>query len=222
MYEKIPRHAWNCVTWDICLAMNTDTNNQVNHASLNTKKVYMKHAVFVASVLFVICVILIGSHAGEKNDYEAFLDALGMRESSDNYHAENRYGYLGRYQMGAMALRDAGFQDSCGAWTSLANGYGIFSESDFLNSPDGQNAAIQAYHTKLCGYIRSYGLDQYIGTVYCDVEITRSGLLAACHLVGVKSMKAALQKNEMVYDANRVPASEYMELFSGYDISEVW
>ena len=37
-----------------------------------------------------------------------------------------------------------------------------------------------------------YGLDSYIGTVYCGVEVTQSGLLAACHLVGVGNMRDAL------------------------------
>ena len=31
-----------------------------------------------------------------------------------------------------------------------------------------------------------------------------------------------LASGAVVTDANRVPASEYMELFAGYDISEVW
>lgn len=158
----------------------------------------------------------------EKGNYEDFLEALGMRESSDRYDIENRFGYLGRYQMGELALQDAGFLDADGNWTSLANSYGIFSKSDFLQSPEGQEAAIRACHEKICEYIRSYGLDDYVGQRYCGVKVTRSGLLAACHLVGAKSMKTALQGNEMIYDGNMVPASEYMETFAGFDISEVW
>ena len=67
-----------------------------------------------------------------------------------------------------------------------------------------------------------YGLDSYIGTVYCGVEVTRSGLLAACHLVGVGNMRDALPTGAIKYDGNGVPASQYMDLFGGYDISEVW
>lgn len=172
-------------------------------------------------LLFVICFCVIRCTSGRK-DYGDFLDDLGMRESSDRYDVKNRFGYLGRYQMGELALQEAGFLEADGTWTDLANSYGIFSESDFLQSPDGQDAAIRACHTKICEYIRNYGLDSYVGRRYCGVKVTKSGLLAACHLVGVKSMKEALQKNEMIYDGNQVPASEYMELFSGYDISEVW
>jgi hypothetical protein len=35
--------------------------------------------------------------------YTNFLNALGQRESSGNYHAVNQLGYLGKYQMGEGA-----------------------------------------------------------------------------------------------------------------------
>lgn len=159
---------------------------------------------------------------GRKPDYDAFLSALAMRESSCDDSAVNQYGYLGRYQLGSMALEDAGFLAEDGTWTDLAAAYQISSNEDFLNSPEGQTAAVTAYHTKLCGYIRSYGLEEYIGKTYCGIRITRSGLLASCHLVGVGAMAQALEADEPVFDGNRVPAEEYMELFSGYDISRVW
>ena len=155
-------------------------------------------------------------------DYYAFLDALAMRESTDNYQAVNRYNYLGRYQLGAPALKDAGFMDKKGRWTSKANQYGIYTQRDFLFSQVGQDAAVAAYHKKLCDYIRYYGLSDYLGQTYCEVPVTHSGLLAACHLVGVGSMKKALASGKATYDGNRVPASEYMELFGGYDVSVVW
>lgn len=159
--------------------------------------------------------------APSKN-YRDFLNELGMRESSNIYSKKNQFGYLGRYQMGNLALQDAGFMNGAKEWTSTANSYGVYSEADFLNNPAAQDAAIAAYHTKVCGYIRNYGLDSYIGTVYCGVEVTQSGLLAACHLVGIGNMRDALPTGAIKYDGNGVPASQYMDLFGGYDISEVW
>lgn len=173
----------------------------------------------VAGVLaVVVLVIAVAVH----KDYDDFLDALGMRESSNDYTVVNRFGYMGRYQMGTLALQDAGFLDENGAWTPLANSYGIYSEYDFLHCPEGQDAAVRACHTKLCGYIRHYGLDAYIGKTYCGVKVTRSGLLAAGHLVGIGNLKEALATGQPVYDGNQVAASEYMELFAGYDVSRVW
>ena len=185
------------------------------------KKDFVLRTILGFVLLFVICFCVIRCTSGRK-DYDDFLNDLGMRESSNRYDVENRYGYLGRYQMGALALQEAGFLDADGNWTDLANSYGVYSEEDFLQSPDGQDAAIRACHAKLCGYIKSYGLDEYVGTAYSGVTVTESGLLAACHLVGATSLKRALKNNDTVCDGNGVPASEYMELFSGYDISEVW
>ena len=65
-------------------------------------------------------------------------------------------------------------------------------------------------------------LEQYIGKTYCGVKVTRSGLLAGCHLVGIGSMKKALASGEPSYDGYGTPASEYLELFGGYNIRKVW
>ena len=171
----------------------------------------------VALVLFVT-ILLIPTNKG----YDDFLDALGFRESTDNYALVNSYGYMGRYQMGGEALEEAGFKDAEGNWTELANSYGIYSKEDFLNCPEGQDYAIAAYHKVVCRYIRAYDLEQYIGKTYCGVKVTRSGLLAGCHLVGIGSMKKALASGEPSYDGYGTPASEYLELFGGYNIRKVW
>ena len=75
----------------------------------------------------------VGLSSGTNGNYKAFLDALGMRESSNNYQAVNEFGYLGRYQMGALALEDIGFKNGAGEWTEMAHTHGIYTNSDFLN-----------------------------------------------------------------------------------------
>ena len=185
----------------------------------------------MAAVFAVAMMIPSGVHGGihltiqpapKSGDYGDFLDALGWRESTNNYAAVNRFGYMGRYQMGGSALREAGFKDENGTWTAKAHSYGVYDSDDFLHSPEAQNAAIAAYHTKVCQYIRADRLDRYIGSTYCGVTVTRSGLLASCHLVGIGSMKKALASGTHAYDGNNTPASEYMERFGGFDISQVW
>lgn len=171
----------------------------------------------ICAALLLVCILAISG-----NGYDDFLNGLAMRESSDDYEAVNQFGYMGRYQLGELALQDAGFQDEFGNWTDFAASFGVTSDEDFLASPEAQDEAVRLYHAKLCSYIKAYGLDEYLGTQYCGVKVTKSGLLAACHLVGVKSMRDALARGEQVYDGNQVPASEYMELFSGYNIAKVW
>ena len=41
--------------------------------------------------------------------FQQFLNDLGARESACNYKAFNKYGYVGKYQMGEMALIDSGY-----------------------------------------------------------------------------------------------------------------
>ena len=53
------------------------------------------------------------------------------------------------------------------------------------------------------------------------MKTTQSGLLAACHLVGVGNMQDALLAGAMKCDGNRVPASRYRDLLGGYSIPEV-
>ena len=171
-------------------------------------------------VAALLCLVLL--LIPESKGYDKFLDALGFRESSDDYTKVNSFGYMGRYQMGGMALEEAGFKDENGEWTKLANSCGVYSKKDFLNTPQAQEQAIRAYHSTVCRYIRYYGLEEYIGTTYCGVKVTQSGLLASCHLVGIGTMKKALNRGKPVYDGFGTPATEYMELFGGYNIDEVW
>ena len=41
-----------------------------------------------------------------------FLDDLAILESGGNYKAFNKYGYAGKYQMGEMAMIDAGYSET--------------------------------------------------------------------------------------------------------------
>lgn len=197
---------------------------------VHTIKVKRKHRklrkefIFTCAVAFLLLFLLIFGLvrcACDRPDYEDFLHALAVAESSDRYDVKNRYGYLGRYQMGKLALQEAGFLDESETWTELAKSYGITSESDFLNSVEGQNAAVFLFHKRIWEYIRYYELDAYVGKTYQGVEVTESGLLAACHLVGASAMQTALEQDEPVCDANSMHAADYMERFSGFDISGV-
>ena len=158
----------------------------------------------------------------DKGTYEDFRDALGFRESSDNYQVVNRYGYMGRYQFWKAALQDIGFKDLNNNWTEKAKSYGISCDQDFLNSPSAQDEAFNLLVEKQLSYISSYKLDSYIGKTIDGVLITESGLVAASHLIGIGDLCKALEANNLtsVADGNGVKAKEYMDTFGGYDLSE--
>jgi len=169
-----------------------------------------------------ICSSILTAVVAPQKDYDDFFDALAMRESSGNHDAVNPYGYQGLYQMGSDALIDAGFMNYSRQWTALANSYGVYSQDTYLNNPAAQKVAVTNFHKKVCGYIRAYGLDQYIGTYYQGVKVTRSGLVVSCHLVGIGNMIDALKYDVEVTDGNGVPASEYMSVFANYNMAVVW
>lgn len=152
-----------------------------------------------------------------RGNYSDYLDAIGFRESSNRYDLINRFGFMGRYQIGKPALRDIGWMNG-NEWTAEAAEYGVASQEDFLANPAAQDAAIELYHQTLWRYLANYGMTEYIGQTYQGIEITASGLIAGAHLVGAKGLSDAIKNDEVITDANKTPAHSYMELFGGYEI----
>ena len=120
--------------------------------------------------------------------YDQFFDALGQRESSDNYQAVNTLGFLGRYQMGELALEDVGYYTADGTanndWqpAHFTGKDGVNSKADFLNSPAAQDHAIELYMEKQWSYMAD--LWKYEGQTINGIKITVSGMLGGAHLVG--------------------------------------
>ena len=163
-----------------------------------------------------------------KGNYRDFLRALGYRESGGRYNIENSYGYLGKYQMGESALKDAGYyrgdptrrNDWIGKWTGKD---GVWSKEDFLNNPRAQENAIREFHRKTWRYLKALGLDKYVGKSIRGIYITESGLLGGAHLLGAGNVKKFLKSNGRIVprDGYGTPITEYISKFSGYDISEI-
>ena len=169
-----------------------------------------------------------------------FLAAVCQKESSGNYSItsrDNDQGYLGLYQMGEKALKDIGVYNgdktSENDWigTFKKNKFDITSKSDFLSSPEKQHQAIIAYCRVNWKNLlfeceqANINLESYIGKTINGVKITKSGLLAGAHLVGVgKVVKFLTSKDpkelEKIKDENGTHVSEYMTKFAGYDISD--
>lgn len=160
--------------------------------------------------------------AGTCSDY---LNALARRESSLNPQAQNAYGYVGLFQMGEAALVDTGYyradgtgaNDWRGTWTGLG---GVTSLQDFKANPAAQAAAVAAYQQRVWGYVRSLGLDTYIGSTVGGVPVTQSGLIAAAHLVGTGNLARFLASNGATVptDGNGTALTEYLASFGGYSL----
>ena len=161
--------------------------------------------------------------------YQQFLNDLGMRESSGDYTAFNKYGYLGKYQMGEMALVDCGYYKKDNKkynndWSGEFLGKdGIYSIQDFLNNKQAQENAQKIFKKKQWTYLKSAGADKYCGKFINGFEITPSALLAAAHLKGVGPVLEYLKSNgqENSKDAFGTSVENYMRNFTNYDVSEI-
>ena len=160
--------------------------------------------------------------------FEEFLYELGEKESNGNYKIKNWANYLGKYQMGEAALEDAGYyrkksQIYNNDWTGQFTGKDkVYSVNDFLNNPKAQENAQRKYLEKQWQYIQKYA-ENYTNKYINGNPITYSGLIAGAHNGGntsaIKYMNSDGKINNK--DGNGVPISEYIQKFSGYDISPI-
>lgn len=186
------------------------------------KKTFIK----VLSVILTITALVstfsaaVSALPNYEDEYGAFLEKLGYYESRNNYTIKNEYGYMGRWQLGHMALQDIGFMDSSYKYTSLAASYGVQSDEDFLNTPSAQDYCVLEVHKKMLSYIKYYGDEQYIGQTKWDIKITLSGLIASAHLVGAGALHNMLKTGVVATDANGAKATFYLKELAGYNISK--
>ena len=64
-----------------------------------------------------------------QQELENFLDAIGFRESSNDYTVTNKWGYMGKYQFGRSTLKGLGYK---------------VTKKEFLNNPQLQEEAMMA------------------------------------------------------------------------------
>lgn len=133
----------------------------------------------------------------------AFLEAVGMRESSNNYKAVNQFGYLGKYQFGRETLNGLGYSN--------------ISNRQFLSTPDLQEQAMEDLLVHNKKILRRY-IEKYEGKIINGIYITESGILAAAHLAGAGNVKKFFRKGYEFQDGNGTKMTSYMKKFSGYEL----
>lgn len=124
---------------------------------------------------------------------EDFYENLAKRESGGEknpYKAVNRFGYVGKYQMGEDILTDLGYYKKnkggkLNDWSGTFTGKnGINNIEDFKNNPQVQETAIREAMSKKWEQLEANGSTKYVGQVVGETVITPSGLLAGAHLKG--------------------------------------
>jgi len=134
----------------------------------------------------------------------AFLSAIGFRESSNNYKAVNRFGYLGKYQFGRKTLNAIGFEN--------------ISNREFLANPSIQEKAMLTLLKQNKHTLRKE-IAKYSGKVINGIYITESGILAAAHLAGAGNVKKFFRKGYEFRDGNGTKMTSYMKQFANYELN---
>ena len=137
-------------------------------------------------------------------NHSTFLNAIGFRESTNNYKAVNQFGYLGKYQFGRKTLNAIGFEK--------------VSNREFLANPTIQEKAMLVLLKQNKHTLRKE-IAKYSGKVINGIYITESGILAAAHLAGAGNVKRFFRKGYEFRDGNGTKMTSYMKQFANYELN---
>ena len=137
------------------------------------------------------------------NEQEMFLNAIGMRESSNRYDVVNKWGYMGKYQFGRKTLRNLGYK---------------VSKKEFLNNPLLQEQAMLDLLSHNKKILKNY-ISYWDGKIINGEVITESGILAAAHLAGPGNVRKYFKKGKDFSDGNGTKLTKYLTQFSGYELN---
>ena len=139
----------------------------------------------------------------EFKGHDAFLKAIGHRESGNRYEIVNSYGYMGRYQFGKATLKGLGFD---------------VTTDEFINSPYIQEKAMQKLLLHNRKKLRKL-IEEYEGETVHGVLITESGVLAAAHLAGAGNVRKFFRRGYEFKDGYGTKMTSYMTQFNGYKLN---
>lgn len=135
-----------------------------------------------------------------------FRNAIGKKESNNNYKSVSKYGYLGKYQFSKYTLKI----------------YGVENIDEFLASPELQEKVFKAYVAENKWYLRNE-IKRYVGKTINGTLISESGIIAASHLAGPENVKVYLQNNGNIRFQDNFGTSirHFIKQFGGYNISAI-
>lgn len=141
--------------------------------------------------------------------YLEFKNALGQRESGNNYQIVNTLGFLGRFQFGKPRLYDLGYSVDGYAPKGMQPKIAI-TRDHFLNNPELQDQLFDKHVSALGRTIKN----KYPEGV---IKYSLSGLVAGAHLKGLGGVRDFLNGKDNA-DAYGTQISEYINKFKDYEI----
>ena len=132
--------------------------------------------------------------------HQQFLEAIGHRESSNNYSVVNEFGYMGKYQFGKATLKGLGID---------------VTKEEFINDHRLQEKAMHMLLSHNRKKLKRY-IKKYEGQIIHGILVTESGILAAAHLAGQGNVRKFLKNGFVFEDGNGTKMTSYMKQFGGY------
>ncbi len=156
--------------------------------------------------------------------YQDFFAAIRARESSDDYGAVNSFGYLGAYQFGEAALVDLGIAvRDANPFNNVFSGgftgkFGVDSKAEFMSSHAAQDSAASEWWLLMWNRVRHSDLEMYDQQTLNGVKLTKSGMIAASHLLGTGALIDFITSGgtDVGADGYGTKITDYLKLFAGY------
>ena len=145
----------------------------------------------------------------QEKELKNFLDAIAERESSNNPSIVGK-SHFGKYQFGQIVLKEIGEKEL---------DVEKFKKDPSIWPEKTQDSDMIKLIKKNKQYLSKY-IDKYNGKMIGKIKITKSGLIAAAHLLGSKNVKKFIDSNGKFNpsDGFGTKLTEYLSKFSGYDI----
>jgi hypothetical protein len=145
----------------------------------------------------------------EPTELEKFLQHIGQRESNNTPTVVNQYGMMGKYQFSPTTLRY--FVGDTVTW------------QQFLRNSELQDTVMVQYMRDNNFRLRDL-ISEHEGTTFKGIKVTRAGILAAAHLAGPQGVRQYFNTSDLDgrRDGNGTSVRDYMVLFSGYNLGEVF
>lgn len=142
-------------------------------------------------------------------EFKRFINDLGRRESGNNWLCINCIGCFGEWQFAESTIHYLGYKH-----VTLKE----FKTNPDIFPPELQRKVLESLIKVNLFLMKDY--ERYIGETIKGVIVTKSGMIAAAHLGGARSVRLFLTSDGILdkADALGTKVSNYMKKFSFYDI----
>jgi hypothetical protein len=144
-----------------------------------------------------------------QSEFNRFVIDLGRRESGNNWMSVNCVGCFGEWQFAESTVHYLGYKS-----VTLKR----FKKDPEVFPPELQRKVLESLIKVNLVLLKDYA--DFIGKTIQSVTVTKSGLIAAAHLGGARSVKLFLTSDGRLdkEDSLGTSVSNYMKKFSFYDI----